>query len=230
MTWGMVAVAGATLVGGALQSRSASKAANAAQQGGQASIDEQRRQFDIANANQAPWLQSGGRALGSMEALNNGDFSKFYESPDYKFAMDQGLQGLERGASARGGMYSGGADADRMKFASGLASQNYGSFYNRLAGLAGVGQTTASGLGQLGMGMASNIGNINQNLAAARGSAYQQGGQIGSQMVGGLAGAFNGYMQNRNASQWTGASGVQYGAAPTASTGGNWTNAYGYRA
>ena len=51
-------------------------------------------------------------------------------------------------------------------------------------------------------------------------------------MAGGLAGAFNGYMQSRNASQWgtgTGASGMSYGA-PTTASGANWTNAYGYHA
>jgi hypothetical protein len=52
MSWGFVAVAGATLVSGALSSQSARDAARAQGRAGDAAIDEQRRQFDIATEEQ----------------------------------------------------------------------------------------------------------------------------------------------------------------------------------
>lgn len=202
------------------QKKSAQGAANAQQAAADAATAEQRRQFDLTRGDQAPWLQAGQGALAQMQALNSGDFGSFTQSPDYQFAFDQGLQGLDRSASARGGMFSGGADADRMKFASGLASQNYNQFYNRLQSMAGQGQTTASGLGSLGMGMANNIGNIGINMGDARASSYGQRADTNSQLAGLLGGAFNNYMQGRSQPVSTGASNYQW--ASTSGFGNNY--------
>jgi hypothetical protein len=171
MAW--VAV-GATVISGAISLYGQNKAAKAQQKGADAATAEQARQFDQSRADQQPWLQAGQQALTQQQALNSGDFSSFYQSPDYAFARDQGLQSLERGAAARGGFMGGGADADRMNFASGLASQNYGNFYNRLAGMSNTGQGTATNLGNLGANYANNMGNLAINQGGARASSYQQ--------------------------------------------------------
>ncbi len=210
MPWGAVAAA---VVGGVMSNQAAKKGANATNQANQQAIDEQRRQFDLTRSDQAPWMQAGTGALSQMQALNSGDFSSFTQSPDYAFARDQGLQGLERGAAARGGMYSGGADADRMKFASGLASQNYNQYYNRLQSMAGQGQTTASGLGQLGMGMATNVGNGLLNMGQARASSYQQQGDNWGQLAGVAGNAFGNWYQN-NRTQNPGGTGWYLGNNP----------------
>lgn len=210
MPWG--AVIGA-VVGGVMQNRAASRGARAQEQASEKSIEEQRRQFDLSRSDQMPWMDAGKWALGDMRSLMGGDFSKFYESPDYKFARDQGLQSLERGASARGGMYSGGADADRMSFASGLASQNYNSFYNRLQSMAGQGQTTASGLGQMGMNMANSIGNLRTGAADARASAYQTQGDNWANVARTATGAF-GNWYGRNSANNGGGTGWYLGRRP----------------
>lgn len=179
------------------QSGAAKDAANASNQATQQSIDEQKREFDINQANQAPWLNAGKGALSQMQALNGGDFSSFTQSPDYQFALDQGQGALDRDAAARGSLYSGGHSTDVMKFAQGLASQNYNNYYNRLAGLAGVGQTSANQLGWQGMNMAGNIsgllmGNAQNQMGSIynRANAYSNlAGQIG-QIGGNLAGQF----------------------------------------
>ena len=136
--------AGVTLVGAATKYYGDKKAAAAQQKGYDAATAEQRRQFDLAREDQMPWLQAGQRALHQLEQLNSGNFSSFTASPDYQFALTEGLKGLDRSAAARGALWSGGADADRMAYASGLATQNYGNYYNRLASLAGLGQTTGN--------------------------------------------------------------------------------------
>ncbi len=169
------------------QKKSAQGAANATQRAADAATAEQARQYDQSREDNMPWLQAGQNALGQMQALNSGDFSSFTQSPDYQFSYDQGLKSLERGAAARGGMYSGGADADRMSFASGLANQNYGSYYNRLAGLANVGQTSASGLANLGQNYANNVGNNLMTAANARASAYGQKAYANSALAGSIA-------------------------------------------
>src|SRR5574337_138232 len=133
MPWGLAAAA--ISVGGAIysankQSGAAKDAANASNQATQQSIAEQKREFDINQANQAPWLNAGKGALSQMQALNSGDFSSFKQSPDYQFSLNQGLLGLDNSAAARGSLYSGGHSADMLNFAQGLASQNYNNYYN----------------------------------------------------------------------------------------------------
>lgn len=204
MSWGAVIGVAGGLIGNALSNRGARRGADAAAEAQFAAIDEQRRQYDQSREDMQPWLQAGTGALGRLTALSSGDMSGFYNDPSYAFTRDQGLQSLERGASARGGMYSGGADADRMKFASGLASQEYGNHWNRLAGLAGVGQTAAGGLASLGQSMASNVGNAYGNIGNARQSMYQQIGQNNAQLGYGLGGALNNWYQGRQTQQGAG--------------------------
>lgn len=197
MSWGAVAGAAAGLIGGYLNNKSGEKGANAAAGGQMAAILEQQRQYDQTRQDMMPWLDAGRFGLNRLTALASGDFSNFYKSPEYQFTLGQGLQSLERGAAARGGLYSGGADADRMRFAAGLASQEYGNHWNRLAGLSGVGQTAATNLGAFGQQSAANIGNAYGNIGNIRQSMYQQQGQNNAQMVGAVGGAFANWLGGR---------------------------------
>jgi hypothetical protein len=202
MSWVAAAITvGTTLYGASQQKGAAKSAANAQQQAADAATAEQARQYDQTRADQQPWMQAGQQALGQMQSLNSGDFSSFKQSPDYQFAFDQGLQGLDRSAASRGSLYSGGQSADLMKFGQGLASQNYNQYYNRLAGLSGAGQTTATGLGQLGQQYANNVGQIGLHQANNMASSYQQQANANSQAAGAVGGAFN---KAWNGSQWGG--------------------------
>ena len=201
MAWALV-VGGIVSVGTAAysanqQKQAAKGAANAQQRAADAATGEQARQYDQTRTDQQPWMQAGQGALTQMQALNSGDFSSFKQSPDYQFAFDQGLQGLDRSAAARGSLYSGGHSADLMKFGQGLASQNYNAYYNRLAGLSGTGQTTASGLGTLGQQYANNVGAIGMNQANNMASSYQNIANTNSQLAGTIGGAFNRWNQGR---------------------------------
>lgn len=211
--WGAAIVAGAAIYSSSQQKSAANKSARASQQAADAATEEQRRQFDLTRQDQQPWLQAGQSALTQMQALNSGDFSSFTKSPDYQFAFDQGLQGLDRSAAARGSLYSGGHSADLMKFGQGLASQNYNQFYNRLTGLSGTGQTTASGLGTLGQQYANNVGTIGMNNANNMASSYQQGANANSQLAGALGGAFNNWY-SRNSANNGGGTGWYIGNKP----------------
>jgi hypothetical protein len=155
----------------------ANKSAGAQEKAGKKSIAEQQRQFDLSRADQMPWLKAGSGALGQMNALNSGDFSKFYQSPDYQFALDQGIKSLDRSAAARGRLYSGGYGQDLTNYAQGLATQNYGNYYGRLAEMAGFGQNSAQNLAGYGAQKANQISNQYGNIGNARASAYQGYGQ-----------------------------------------------------
>lgn len=197
MSWVAVGVGGATLIKGVMDNRAAGKAASASQKGYDAATEEQRRQYDLSRADQQPWLQAGGNALARLESASNGNFDSFKLSPGYQFSVDQQMQGLDRSAAMRGGLYSGGADADRMKYASGLASQEYNNWWNQQAGLAGVGQTAASGLASLGQNYANNVSNNLIGAANSRASAYGAKADAWGNALTGAAGAFGyGYGNN----------------------------------
>lgn len=197
MSWGMVAVAGATLVSGYLGSEAGKDGANAQGQAADAATAEQRRQYDQTRQDNMPFLEAGYGALNRQNQILAGDYTGFESSPDYVFSRDQALQSQERGAAARGGFMGGGADADRMTLASGLANQNLNSYWNKLAGQTNQGQVTAGNLGQLGANMANNIGQNMIGAGQARASSYANtANQWGNALQQG-AGAFAQYYGGR---------------------------------
>lgn len=187
-------VATAAAIGSAVVGAySANRSAQAARSASNSATAEQRRQFDLARQDQQPWLQAGGRALNQLEQLNAGNYQGFMNSPDYLAAQEMGMKALDRSAAARGRLYGGGADADRIRLGQQLATQNLNNYSNRLMGLAGAGQNSAQSLGSLGANAANQIGANMMNAGAARASAYQQQGQAFSNLLSGLGGYYGGY-------------------------------------
>lgn len=172
MSWGFVVAGAATVIGGALQANAGEKGANAQRRAADAATAEQRRQYDQTRQDLMPWLQQGGWALDQQRNFLNGDWSGFQNSPDYRWAVNQGTQALDRGATAQGNLWGGGADADRIALGQGLATQYAGNYYNRLAGLSGTGQTTANQLGGFGQQYGQQYGQNQMNSAQAQASSY----------------------------------------------------------
>lgn len=197
------------------QSKAGERGADAQADAARMSTEEQRRQFDITNANQHPFLEAGWDALRRQQAFLNGDWSGFENSADYTFSRDQQLQALERGAAARGGFTGGGADADRLNLANGLAAQQANAYWNRLAGRAGQGQSTAQNLAGYGAAMAGNIGQNYMDAANARASSYANTANAWSNFGQQAVGAFGGYMGNRGQRTPTGAGAM--------ASGGGWS-------
>ena len=187
MSWGLVAVAGATVVSGAMGSRAAGKAADTQAAAADRSAEVQREIFERQVELQQPWLKAGEQALNRLTPLameyTPFGMQQFQADPGYQFRMSEGMKALERGAAARGGLLSGSTLRATQRFGQDLASQEYQNAFNRyqaerqarlgpLQSLAGVGQTTAQQLsGQAGQ-MGANVGQAMQAGAAARASGY----------------------------------------------------------
>lgn len=69
MTWGYVAVAGATLVGGAISANGAKRAGSAVARGADAATAETARQYDTTRADLAPYRTTGTGALNQLGRL-----------------------------------------------------------------------------------------------------------------------------------------------------------------
>lgn len=108
--------------------------------------------------------------------------SAYQTSPGYTFNMDQGLRALDRTRAVNGTLASGNADTDAMKFASGLASQDYNNWLSNLSNLdtkrygATTGQAgTYGALGSAGL----QTGGAKANLAASTAAGIGQAGANG---------------------------------------------------
>lgn len=193
---GAVVVAG---VGGAvIGSKAAGKAADAQTSASNASIAEQQREYDQSRTDLAPWRTAGANALTRLQT----PISNFQASPDYAFRQQQGMQGIEKSASARGGAFSGNALKALAAYNSNLASGEFSNWWNRQAGLAGVGQSATNATTQAGLYTSGNISNNLLQQGDARASGIVNQSNIWGNALNGLAqGA--GYFGSRAPQQQT---------------------------
>ena len=103
-----------------------------------------------------------------------GNMDRFFASPDYQFRLQEGSKAVDRSAAARGGALSGNALRAQTEYAGNLASGEFGNYYNRLLGLAGIGTPQAT----------QAVG----NMGAANAQMQQQ---IGDARASGVMGAVN---------------------------------------
>lgn len=125
--------------------------------------------------------------------------SAYTTAPGYTFNMDQGLQALSRARAVNGTLASGGADTDAMKFASGLASQDYNNWLTNLNGLdtkrygaVGSQAGTFGALGSAALGVGSTKAGLAAQTAAGVGQAGAQGLMAGQQAAENRFGALMG--------------------------------------
>lgn len=113
---------------------------------------------------------------------------KFDTSPGYRFRQSEGRKAIERGAAARGLRMSGGTMKDMSRFNQGLASSEYGNWWNQMAGLSGVGQAATSQQIQAGQNYANAYGNNVLTAGNARASGYQG---VNNALQSGINNGFN---------------------------------------
>jgi hypothetical protein len=107
------------------------------------------------------------------DSMGGTEYRGFQATPGYQFAVDEAQKGLERSAAARGIRMSGATLDAAQDQRLGMANQEYGTYYNRLAGLAGTGQTATNSLANIGASTSANIGNALIGAGQARASGYQ---------------------------------------------------------
>jgi hypothetical protein len=107
------------------------------------------------------------------------------KDPGYAFGLQQGEQALARRASASGGRVSGAQLKAASQFGTNYASTKYGEAYqrrqdrlNRLAAIAGIGQTATQGSASAGANSANAISGILQNQGDTNAAATMARGNI----------------------------------------------------
>lgn len=203
MSWILVGTAVVGAIGANEQRKAGKKAANAANKANDAALAEQEQARLQQQQNITPYLNQGTNALSRLDSLMANP-SSFAQDPAYQFIQDQSLQALDRGAAARGRFLSPGTDADRIKLASGLASQEYGNQFNRLYNLASLGQNAAVGAGSAAQASANNIGNLYQNRGQIGADQAINSANANTSYLNTLGQAFGSYMGGRGANTQSG--------------------------
>ncbi len=160
--------------------------------------------YDVLN----PYQQAGQSALNPLTGLLSGkqydESGKetsltpeqrdelLYQSPGYRFAVQQGQQGLERNQIAHHNSLGGGAQKELAGYLSGTASQYSNNYINQLASLAGIGQnaanTMATGKSAVTQNFGTQIGETMANRGLVNANYYTQLGNIGANTVNSIGG------------------------------------------
>lgn len=219
------AIIGSAVISGVVSSKSSSKAVNAQTKAADQSIAFQRESRDMALGLQKPYrdasyaataalmdmtgLSRKGRTIDLAQNPQTGvyeqstpgtDLSKydpytFQADPGYEFRINEGMKALERGAAARGGLMSGGFARKALRYSQDYASNEYQNVYNRIASIAGFGQSATNASTNVIVGTGQNVGNALMNAGEARASGYVAQGNAWSNAINQIAGAYGGLGQ-----------------------------------
>lgn len=171
----------------ALTGKTAAKeASKAQQQGTEAGMAEQRRQFDALQALMKPYVQSGTGALqGQNDLLGLNGFKKqqgaignIENSPFFKSQYQQAENALLQNASATGGLRGGNTQEALADNRSNMLFSNVQQQLQNLSGVASNGQSAAAGLGGQGLQFGQNIAQGYQDIGQAQGGYALAKGQI----------------------------------------------------
>lgn len=171
----------------ALTGKTAAKeASKAQQQGTEAGMAEQRRQFDALQALMKPYVQSGTGALqGQNDLLGLNGFDKqqgaignIENSPFFKSQYQQAENALLQNASATGGLRGGNFQEALADNRSNLLFGNVQQQLQNLSSVASNGQSAAAGLGGQGLQFGNNIAQGYQDIGQAQGGYQLAKGQI----------------------------------------------------
>lgn len=192
-----------SIVGGVLEANAAEKAAQTQADAAANALALQREMFEYQKSLLEPYRTAGTKALerlsGAMGLGGPGSQQQMLEmDPGYGFRLGEGLKALERMQASRGNFLSGGALKAGQRFAQDTASQEYGNAYNRLANIAGLGQTAGTQMGGAAAGFGTSAGNIMGQEANALAA-----GRLGrtSAYTGALGGALNSFQNYLNRQQ-----------------------------
>lgn len=198
------AIGGAAILGYIGSQQAAETQANAQNR----AIGAQQDMFQQQMRNEAPYLQAGVNALGQIQQnLPNWNAAPtaaqiLAQDPGYQFRLQQGQQAIQQSAAASGsgvgasqlaalGNYTQNAASSEYQNAFNRYQQQIQNSYNRLASVAGLGQTGVQTVASGAQNAANNIGAAQVGIGQAQ--AAGQLGQINA--LTGAAGQYINYQQ-----------------------------------
>lgn len=158
--------------GGKKGKRAIEQATLAAIGGEQALSEEARRQAGLVGEEFQPFIAPGVEASNRLLRVLQGDQGAFTESPGFQFIRDEALGAVDRGASAAGLLGSGTRFKALQDRASGLASTEFGNFFDRLLAASGQGRTAAAQKTSFTTGLSGIVGRSASEQGQIRASSF----------------------------------------------------------
>lgn len=205
MTWGIVVVAGATLVGGIYasnqQGKAADKAAGAQSNAAQAGIAEQDKQFEAVQKLLQPYTAAGTTSLTAQQDLNglNGPdaqakaIAALQASPQYTSQLAAGNNNILQNASATGNLRGGNTQGALAQFAPSLLASTINDQYGRLGSMTSLGENAAAGTGNAALATGNQISGLLQQQGAAQAGGYLAQGKAQAGYANAVTGAIGQY-------------------------------------
>lgn len=123
------------------------------------------------------------------QPLSDSSLAAFRNSPDYEFARQEGEKAVQQSAAAKGGLLTGGTEKDLTTFGQGLASQQFGNYFNRLLQLSQMGQSAAGTVSSADVNTGADIAGIYQNTGRGVATTQLAAGDAQARGTLGAAGA-----------------------------------------
>ena len=201
MTWGMTAVAAATVFTGYQSSQAAKSAAQTQADAAGRAMDQERAMYEQGREDLAPYREQGYTALKDIEQMKPFLTSQFgpeqfgkYLDPSMAFRQRIGTQATERLANVGGGAISGNTMRALTDYGQNLASTEYGNAFNRFQTERGNIYNTLANIAGMGQGAVNTGVRSGETFAAGQtglitgGAAAQAAGTVGAaNAVGGAA-------------------------------------------
>ena len=203
MSFMATAIIGSAVVGGVVQSRSASKAAKAQGQASDNSIAEQRSQFDAMQKTLKPYVDAGSPALKQLasyssvaqpaldeqQALNGmlgperqqEAIDLIEQSPLYMEHVAQGENAMLQNASATGGLRGGNMQGALAQFRPAVLQQMIEDKYSKLGGMVNFGANASQNLATMGQASGTGQAAAGMNMANNIGTANMAAGDARAQ-------------------------------------------------
>lgn len=175
------------------QAKAADQAAAASQYATDQSIALQKEQFNRIWEATAGSRKLGDTATGTLQGLTDGTIDPtawVQKTPGYQVNLDAGQRQLNASAAARGGLLSGDAAKDALKYGADYATGQFGTERNALLAMAGLGQTAVNTGAQVGGQTTNAITNALQNNAQNLASSYGQKADATAGLWGTITGTF----------------------------------------
>lgn len=118
---------------------------------------------------------------------------KLRSTPGYQFRMSQGTEALERSASAKGNLMSGGTAGALVKYGQGLADQTFQQTLANLASISSMGIPAQMQIAENEKGIGSNMASLDTMYGNAAASTYNL---IGNQYANAYNNSGNSYLQS----------------------------------
>lgn len=211
---GGIAAAAGSVAGGAIASKGAKNAANTQSkaatdaatlqaQSNREALDFENKKYEEQKALQAPFIESGKKALGELETFKpfQAPGSEFTQDPGYQFRVAEGMKAIERSAASKGTVANPATQKALLRFNQDTASGEYGNVYARraaeyqntydqLASRAGLGRSSSSDLAT----SAGRAGDTGATLISAGGRDAATGVlNAGAARASGYVGSANAY-------------------------------------